>query len=914
LSKPGAIALGIRAALSLSAKNNMDVIHFLSGTVDLTDSKKSVVTIARTGHFTDPRYGDFNLTLADFTQMIRNFERGVYGQKIFYDVAHKPEHGNAGEITRLFLQGDRLRGEVVWTNYGREAIRERGFIYSSAEIHPNYQSNEYNENGERQSFGVTLLGAGLVTRPCLKHLDEIQLSQPEPNQQSANIPVFICSELLADLAPSPPVHKQNPKHPALSLNQAQTRLPANLEEVELDNFIKSLQQQLKQKLAALHLNSEQASTFIQLAEQSLTNQPNQQAAENLIAQIESAAQTLKASGSDQPVTLSVQQSGLDEAGVKALIEQVQRQQAEDQQRNQDSQAEKIKYFTDAINGAEGLSDTVKTQLIEANSEFIGAAMTKEQILKFAETQIAQGQQMASNQQLLQLGFDSSLHSMQPDTTQGLLTGGMNGVWQGMSNNDSNGSGKLQEFIHTGLRNTNAFSNGQLHLLAEDKLPAFCRKVLGAFDQINAPTLRQEAMQLSGQANTMTNVNLPVGVQREVIREALSDLRVLELVQTRTDLNAQAVTQIPYEVRNVSGIPNDGIVYENQRIHKVGVTQKMDLGYVLPMKIAFELSNELMHFSRISTINWEAWGRNVSSAAHAIRELITRRIVNEMQRYADSFNAMNVVNEDVNPQLATGAAHIKLANFPLVRPFQQFDLQGNPVGLAEHPITLTINGNVIAPFSPETEQVPGLYYLVANYNLGYVFIVDESGEIQTDLASSTATMSYSAATNIVKVNADVPPGSNEEKHLNTLLKAIGRRKAIMSDDRYVVPDFMLSSNTLNDTMTNAESFVRDSKRNGTDTNSRGDLDRVKSIPAHTTNVAGHHLGDERILMGQRGQMSYTIAKPYALSEMQESRDEKGNLTGGKEAYGEEYNCVYCPKALRDRFTSVLYFSASERASA
>lgn len=60
---------------------------------------------------------------------------------------------------------------------------------------------------------------------------------------------------------------------------------------------------------------------------------------------------------------------------------------------------------------------------------------------------------------------------------------------------------------------------------------------------------------------MTNTTLPYGVVREVIRESLHDLNVLNLVRTLTDFTAQQTTQIPYEKRQTTEIVNSGIVSE-----------------------------------------------------------------------------------------------------------------------------------------------------------------------------------------------------------------------------------------------------------------------------------------------------------------------------------------------------------------
>ncbi|AWL12819.1 hypothetical protein HMF8227_02367 [Saliniradius amylolyticus] len=856
--QPRALAVGIKTALLLKAADDKDVIHFLSDqlTVD-AGNRKSVVTVARTGRFYDPRYGDFELTQQMFSDIIRNFNDGVYGQKIFYDVAHKPEDGNAGEITRLFIDRNKLRAEVEWTQFGQEAILDRGFVYSSAEIHPDYQSNEYDGNDERQRFGATLLGAGLVTRPCIKNLDKIELSESSLHDCATYISDSLARKLL--------------------------------EESTVEKYIKML----KQRLAAIKkLTEQQASQIIAMAEQALENEKDETRAKAFVEKLEDTAKSLSESGNQGPVSFSLNQTGLDEAGVKKLFQQLQDEQAKTAKQQKEALDARVKQFNEAIDKAEGLDDSVRTEL-KKTAELISADMSEAQVTKLAEQQITLGNSMVSQDQLMQLGF----------------TGTPAGAVQGQA--DKTGALKLADTIQTGLRNTNEYVTGQLKILAEDKLPPFCKRVLSEFDRQNAAGLQQEAMLFSGNNNTMSNVDLPLGVQREVIREALSDLRILELVQTLTDFQAQATTQIPYEQRNAGGIPNQGIVYENQGIHKVSVSQKMELAYVLPMKIAFELSNELIHFSKVSNINWDAWGRNVASAARVMRELITVRIANEIQRVSDSHMAADVSNESVASQLASGPATFKLAQFPLVREHQQYDLQGNTVGNKENPITLMLDGSEVKPFDGTGEQAPGSYYVVSNFNQGLLAIVDETGAVKSDLAPSTAIISYSYATNIVKVDSDVPDGLSEEKHLNKLLRAVGRRKAIMKDDRFVSPDFLMMSNTLNDTCTNAEEFVSTLKRNGTDTTVTGDLESIKSLPAFSTNTPGIHLGDERIQMGMRNALTYTICKPFALSEVQEARDSNGQLKGGKEVYGEEYNCIHSPKAIRNRFTAVLFYSQSQR---
>ena len=81
----------------------------------LTEVGRKAVTITRAGTFYDPRYGEFEISTALLAEMVRNFDARAYGQDIFIDVAHRPEDGSAGRITRLWVDGDRLLADVEWT-------------------------------------------------------------------------------------------------------------------------------------------------------------------------------------------------------------------------------------------------------------------------------------------------------------------------------------------------------------------------------------------------------------------------------------------------------------------------------------------------------------------------------------------------------------------------------------------------------------------------------------------------------------------------------------------------------------------------------------------------------------------------------------------------------------------------------
>ena len=137
------------------------------------------MTVTRTGTFTDPRYGSFDITPAMLAQMVANFEARVLGQDVFIDVAHDHSAGAAGQVLKLAVEGTRLRALVQWTEFGIDAVRKRGFSYLSADYHEDWRDNE-----KGLPHGVVLLGAGLTTRPVIKHLDRVQLAEGDTERRA----------------------------------------------------------------------------------------------------------------------------------------------------------------------------------------------------------------------------------------------------------------------------------------------------------------------------------------------------------------------------------------------------------------------------------------------------------------------------------------------------------------------------------------------------------------------------------------------------------------------------------------------------------------------------------------------------------------------------------------------------------
>lgn len=848
--------------IKLSAKAPEGVIRFVSEQkLALAEGKRtSIVTVTRTGTFTDPRYGEFEISKDMLLAMVSNFKNNAYGQDIFIDVAHKPDDGAAGKIINLSVKGNRLCAAVEWTEYGIKAVKDRGFQYLSAEFHQNFKDNEAG-----LEHGPTLLGAGLTVRPVIKHLDPVRLSEGQPH------PVLIHPELLKKLAEEATMNLQ-----ALLLSLTTALTGFKLSEAIVTQLVGAFEETSKT------LGEDEAKI------------------KGLYDQFEQTGKTLseQAAGvgaGEINLSINAPEGGktLSESDINTLLDKREQTKAASAVKLAETLTANQAIFTTLLAESESIKsldeDTRKT-LGEA-VEMVTADMTEPQIKKLAEHQIKLGTSMSVNAQLGSMGYAPA----------GTVR---------ISQTDQRTALSLQEKINAGLKQTSQAGVGKLKLA--EKASPFVEKVLSEFDRMNAPAIQREAVLLSGGSTATSDTSLPIGFQRTVIREALSDLRVLELVNTLTDFSATATTQIPYETRDGSAVLNDGIVYENQPIHRASISQAMDTAYILPMKIAFIISNEVMHFSRASGIDWDAYARNVESNARFMRELVVRRICNEIQRSADAYLAADITTEAIDGQLdGSTVSTIKTAQFPIVRPHQQRDLQGNAVGTEENPITVRLNGAAIGAYDGSGTQTAATYYRVTNYNLGYIQYVDEAGVPVTPAdAAGADDVSYSYATNIAKVDTDV--GSlTVEKRMNDVLRTVGARKAILNADRFINPDFMLMSPVLNDGITNAEQFYTSNKKAGTDQTEAGDLETIKNIPAWATNAPNVDLGDERIIMGQRGTTTYTVAKPFQTGMPFEAVDSNGVPTGQKQAYGEEYSAIKTPTPIRNRLTSVLAYSSSGR---
>jgi len=835
-------------------------IRFLTGlNVQLAEGRtRTTVTVTRAGEFSDPRYGQFSITREMLLAMVENFNKRVYGQDIFIDVAHRPENGAAGKIVALTVEGNRLRAEVEWTPYGIEAIRERGYSYLSAEYHENWRDNE-----QGLQHGPVLLGAALTVRPVIKRLDPVRLSE------DADRPTLIHPELIQTLS----------EEIRMTLAELTKKLKAKLAEFKLAEAV-----------------SEQLANAFEQAAKALGS--DETALHQLFDHFEGAGKRLsEAVGQNATVKIDFPEiRTLSADDINRMLDERDRKRADDAKKLAEKRDQNRKIFTGLLDAAEGLkklSDAQRKKLGEA-AELITADMSEEQVRKLAEHQIAIGNDMAVTAQLAERGFSRP------------------GGQVHISIDESNNIKALQETIdrRLGLADMpeyRRFANTGGQLQGVNK--ALAEKVLAEYDREHAAQLHREHKLLAGGDGLVSDVAVPSVFERTVIREALYNLVGLQFVDAGTVQFASCIV-IPYSYRDTTaaGIGSTR-KYEGQAIARAGVKQVSETAYPIPQKLAFEVSDELRYLTAGSIYNWDAVAENQRNASRVIGEDLERLIFNEVLHAADEYGAVAVTNENLELQADGTKKVFILANFPVVRPRAVYDLQGNQVGSTVNPITVSYNSVVLEEYDGSGTQPAGTYY-VLDYNLGEIYLVSEAGAIQTPADTVAYTISYSYATNAYAFDTDV--GSSAiDAHWDTFLYRYGLRKSVIEDQRYHMASFGLMSGTAMTQVEQAKQFGANSKRPGTDLMADGNLGRVKDVPNFKTSAPGLWMGDQRVIIGERGQTRLRMAKPWTMGDLENQKDSNGRFTGKKEAYGDQFIFLLTPTQLKRAYTSIVLYSATAR---
>lgn len=837
---------------------------FLTGGIQLAEGKNtSVVTITKLGNFFDPRYGHFDITQDHFNGFIKNFNEKTYGQDLPIDFAHVDGEGAAGWVKRVFQEGKRLRAEVEWTPAGVEAIRNKKYRYMSAEF-----SDDYIDNEQGVSHGPLMMGAALTIRPVIKGMDPVSLAE----EAGAGGPIYVHPDLIKQLQEE---EKKDMDKFLKMLSEALSKIKG-LSKDSVDSIIRSYTSgmdisKLSDEEMQIHTDR-----MVKLAEVMVP------------APAAAAAQVAEAKGLSEADVSRLVSEGM----AKFLAERDSKAKALTERKDAN-----VKLLSETIAAAQGIGDEVKKSLTEGLSPAITGEMPESAVKALAEAAVKQSEKLAAETKLAALGFTGHIRVLEAESE---------GKVKQLSD-------KLDERL--GLKQLSDAQKYPQMGKATDAAKTFSEKVLARFDQMHGARLAHEATILLD-GGSIGDTSLPASVQRTVIRFALQDLVALNFVDSgvAADMSAPSL-MIPYIARKGTMAPADIRRYEGQTINNADLQQLSELAYISPKKLGIKLSNEQMLFTKLSQLDYDATGDGVANMIRVVKELVDGLLFNETANACDEYGAVAIANENVGVQFDGAKSRFPLAQFPVVRPRSVFDLKGTQIGNTTNPITVNYNGAAITEWAAGVAN--GTYY-VLDYNLGMITVVDQTGAAIKPAAAVACTVSYSYGTNAYKVDATIPNGQTYEQNVDQLLYAFGRRKATLSQDRYAHPNFAVMSYTLNQTITEAEGFRASQISAGVGglVNNDGNLQMVKGIPCFGTNAPGLNMADQRIIIGERGVTKYRVAKPFTMATpFVEFKDPTtGAFTGEKHAYGEEYSCEHTPALLKLRLTSILYYTAADRAAA
>lgn len=848
------------------------LVRYYSQSIELADgAKQSWVTITRTGDFSDPRYGDFKITPTHLDQMVTNFNKRALGQDVFLDVAHKPNDGAAGKFVKLKVEGTRLRGFVEWTDFGTDAVKKRGFAYLSAEYHENWKDNE-----KQMAHGCVLLGAGLTTRPVIKNLEPVQLSEDD-NDHAAPARVLISPNLLKELT-----------EPSM-------------------NYL----EQLKAKLLAMGLSPDVVTKLLAQAKTQLDAAADDKAKSEAIVlaweetgkAVDGELKKLAGAGNGNDknitITLAAPAGGGGAPDVSKAVNDA--MEARDRKLAQDRTTleSKTKLLTDTLAADTSLTAEGVTKLAADVAPMITAATTDENVKALAALQLKNWNAQSAATKLATLGFNAPAGSVRI-TVQG----------------DTQIKG-LQAEVDKRLGLTKDKDSRRFERTGGELLTAnkdFAERVLAEYDAANGERLFAEHKQLAGGTGSVSDVAVPKIAERTVIREALYDLVSLNFMDVGTAQFSNVIT-IPYSYRDTAAAGVNALRrYEGQGIRRGGVIQTEEETRPIPQKLAFKLSSEMQMLVSSSVINWEPVAENMRNMIRIVGEDTEAINLNELAVSADEYGATAVVAEALTAHVNGTKRIFALANFPVVKPRKVYDLKGVQVGSTVNAITVTLNSVVRSEYllpADGTALAAGLYY-VMNYNLGELQFVDETGAAATPTNGWVLTVSYSYSTNVKKFDTDI--GSAEtDVFWDTALFAIGARKAVIEDDRYYQANMILMSGNVNNSLTQAKTFGANSARVATGLSSDGSVGFVKDMPVWRPRAPGSMFGDTRILVGQRGTCRFRMVKPWSVQQLEQARDSNGLFIDSKETFGTQWVGSHTPTQLKAANTSVILYSTTGRVS-
>lgn len=839
------------------------MVRFLSQRIELADGQRqSWVTLTRTGNFSDPRYGDFMITPTHLQQMVDNFNKRTLGQDVFIDVAHRPNDGAAAKVLKLAVENGRLRALVEWTEFGVDAVKKRGFAYLSAEYHENWRDNE-----AKNAHGCVLLGAGLTTRPVIKNLDPVQLSEGDDERDAFRLAVS--TQLINDLS-----EQTNMKF----LEQLKAKLLAM--GIEGDVLTKLLAEAKKQFDEAA---SDEVKSLSILATWEATG-----------TAVAGQLRELAAAGNTAPVTIQLGQP----VDVSGELSRLLAERETAAANAQTALSGKLKLLSDTIAaGDKTLTPEGVKKLCDAVAPLVTAVTTDEQVKSLAELQLNNLRQLTAAHKLVSLGFAPPSGSVH------------------ISVDDSNQVKALQEQVdrrlgYDRLSPAERYERTGGVLLAKNKEAA--ERALAQFDAENGRRLAEEHRMLAGGTGSVSDTAVPVIVERTVLREALYGLVSLNFMNVGTAPFANVIN-VPYSYRDTSAAGVNALRrYEGQGIRNAGVIQTQEEARPIPQKLAFRFSSEMQLLLGAAAIDFDPVAENVRNVVRIVGEDTEALNCNELVFSADESGAL-AFNDTLTAQCNGTNKVFVTTKFPVVKPRKVYDLKGVQVGTTLNDLVVTLGGTVRQPYELPADGsalAAGNYYIM-DWNLGELRFVDQTGAAVTPANATALTVVGYYSTNVVKWDSDAVANEDVKDRYDRLLTAIGSRKAVLASDRFYSPNMVLMSATLDNAVSQARSFEANASRVATGLAADGSLGQIKALATYNTTAPGLVMGDTRILVGERGNSRFRMVKPFAMNPLEQVRNSNGQFTDQREAFGTQWVMVHTPTQLKNSLSSLVVYSATGR---
>lgn len=158
--------------------------------IDFSEDNKKPIQILKIGNFKHPIYGEFEITLDDLKEFVKNFKENVRQIKLAINFDHVKTIA-AGWFKSLSIKGDKLFMIPDLNADTIEKIRNKEYRYFSPEIFFKYKDSETGK-----TFRNVLGGGALTNYPFFKGMAEIEATEKNNKPSEVNMTK---AELIATL-------------------------------------------------------------------------------------------------------------------------------------------------------------------------------------------------------------------------------------------------------------------------------------------------------------------------------------------------------------------------------------------------------------------------------------------------------------------------------------------------------------------------------------------------------------------------------------------------------------------------------------------------------------------------------------------------------------------------------------------